>query len=108
MMKGVRKQRKIWAPHYSFSSQPSIHTSNSRIECVSILRSEVKRSELILCNFYIVLVRMKHLCLYELQNMTCVISVIPHRNEMLLHLHLKVLLHNVSVSSKIHANNVGF
>ena len=73
-----------------------------------MLRSEVKISELVLCNFYIVLVRMKHLCLYELQNMTRVISLIPHSNEMLFYLHLKVLVHNVSVSSKTHANNIGF
>ena len=55
-----------------------------------------------------VLVRMKHICMYELQNMNCVILVILHRSETLSYLHLKIALHNIEMNNRIHLNNLNF
>lgn len=67
-----------------------------------------KKLELILCMKLSVPVRMKHICMYELQNMNCVILVILHMSSMLLYLHLKLALHNIKRKGKIHTNKLQF
>lgn len=44
----------------------------------------------------------------EVQNMNCVILVIPHIRSMLLYFHVKLALHIIKINSKIHANNLDF
>lgn len=58
------------------------------------------------CTLLHCLVTMKHICMYKLQNMDCVILVIPHRSEMLLYLPLEGSLHNIKMNGKICANNL--
>ena len=65
---------------------------------------EIKRKDLVLCSVFTVLVRTKHIHMYELQNIRCVILVFLCMNSMHLYLHLKLALYNIG-NAKIYANN---
>lgn len=67
--------------------------------------AKLKTVYLVLCSISTILVRTKYMCMYKLQNVECVISVIPHMSLMLLYLYLKLVFHNVKMSHKIHAND---
>lgn len=67
-----------------------------------ISRSEIKTFELILCSTSTLSVRIKYIYIYlhGLQNINYVILVSLHMSYMLLHLHLKLGLHNVKMNGK--------
>lgn len=70
---------------------------------------ESKTVELVLSSIPSVLAETKCICVYKLQNVKCVILVIPHTRKMLSHLHLKraflLSSYHRKMNSKMNANN---
>lgn len=46
----------------------------------------------------------KYIYMYEIQNMNCIISVIPH--ELNMYFAFKLALHDIKINHKMYANNL--
>ena len=90
--------------HWTTQEVPlSIHSYSSVSQQQKVLvysdesRIEVKITESASCRrCSTVLVRTKYIHVHELPNTPCAISMIPHANEMLLNLHLKLEMQNIN------------
>ena len=94
----------------SFPFSSSLLISKLEAECwlnACVSRSEIKISEMVLCSVSILLVTTKCICMYELQNVKCIILVIPHELNVLTYA-FKTGIAQLKEPSKTHANNLNF
>lgn len=64
--------------------------------------------ELVVQSISTILIRLKCICMYELQNTNYVILMILQMSKTFLYLLLKLTLHNIKMNSKIYASDLRF